>query len=116
MTGAGSQEQPGAEPLPDFDEVIHPINRLQICAMLAPVESLAFPVVRDALGVSDSVLSKQVKILQAAGYVTMRKETLNSRIRAWISLTPLGRTALAAHLERLRRIADLAQAPGDPNE
>jgi DNA-binding MarR family transcriptional regulator len=92
--------------------VIHPVNRLQICSLLAPVDSLAFSVVRDALGVSDSVLSKQVKILQDAGYATLRKEPLNSRVRAWIALTSAGRTALTGHLEALGRIADRARRPG----
>ncbi|MFI9174579.1 transcriptional regulator [Streptomyces lincolnensis] len=99
-------------PDPALDAVIHPVNRLQICSMLAPVESLAFSAVRDALGVSDSVLSKQVRILQEAGYVTLHKEPFNSRVRAWIALTPTGRTALTGHLEALRRIADLASPSG----
>ncbi|MCZ0204753.1 transcriptional regulator [Streptomyces achromogenes] len=94
-----------------FDEIIHPYNRLQICAMLSPVDSLAFSTVRDAVGLSDSALSKQVKALQEAGYVTLRKEPLNSRVRAWIALTPKGRKALAGHLAQLRLIADAAQTP-----
>ncbi|MFF6774204.1 transcriptional regulator [Streptomyces sp. NPDC012637] len=97
---------------PEFDEVIHPINRLRICSMLAPVDSLAFSVVRDELGLSDSVLSKQLKILQAAGYVKLTKEPLGSRTRAWIALTPEGRTALTAHLAHLRAIAEAANPPG----
>jgi DNA-binding MarR family transcriptional regulator len=91
-----------------FDEVIHPLNRLQICAMLSRVESLSFAAVRDGLAVSDSVLSKQLKVLQEAGYVTLRKESLNSRIHAWVALTPLGRTVFAAHMAELRRVADEA--------
>jgi DNA-binding MarR family transcriptional regulator len=108
VTDAGAERGPE----PAFDEVIHPINRLQICSMLAPVDSLAFSAVRDALGVSDSVLSKQVKVLQEAGYVAVHKEPLNARVRAWIRLTPQGRDALAAHLAHLRRIADMASPPG----
>ncbi len=96
-----------------FDEVIHPYNRLQICAMLSPVDSLAFSAVRDALGLSDSALSKQVKVLQEAGYVTVRKETFNSRLRAWLAMTPKGRRALSAHLEQLRRVAESVRAPDE---
>lgn len=92
-----------------FDEVIHPVHRLQICSMLAAVESLEFSVLRDALGVSDSVLSKQVKVLQAAGYAEVTKGPMNSRPRTWPALTPAGREALAGHLAELRRIAALAQ-------
>jgi DNA-binding MarR family transcriptional regulator len=98
---------PGAAPA--FDETIHAPNRLQICAMLAPVESSAFAAVRDALQVSDPVLSKHVKVLQAAGYVEIVKAASASRTRTWLRLTPAGRTALDGHLAELRRIADLAE-------
>ena len=98
---------------PAFDEIIHPYNRLQICAMLSGAESLAFAEVRDALGVSDSVLSKQVKVLQEAGYVAVHKETRQSRIRAWLSMTPEGRKALASHLAQLRLLAEAAERTGD---
>ncbi|WFE30325.1 transcriptional regulator [Solwaraspora sp. WMMD791] len=91
-----------------LNEIIHPLHRLQICAMLHPVESLAFAAVRDAVSMSDSALSKQLKVLQEAGYVTVRKEPLNSRIHAWVSLTPLGRTVFTAHMAELRRVADAA--------
>jgi len=94
-----------------FDEVIHPPNRLQICAMLAAADSLAFSSIREALGVSDSVLSKQVKILQAAGYVAMTKKSANAHTQTWLTLTRQGRKALAGHLAELRRISELAD-PG----
>nr|WP_145487449.1 MULTISPECIES: transcriptional regulator [Streptomyces] len=94
--------------MPGLDELIHPAHRLQICAMLAAVESLEFSVIRDALGVSDSVLSKQMKVLQAAGYATVKKAPVNSRTRTWLALTDAGRKALADHLTELRRIAALA--------
>ncbi|MFD5734586.1 MULTISPECIES: transcriptional regulator [Streptomyces] len=93
-----------------FDEIIHPANRLQICAILAAADSMAFSAIQETLGVSDSVLSKQVKILQRAGYLTVAKKTSNSHLRTWLSLTPSGRKALAGHLAELRRIADLADS------
>ncbi|MEU9924776.1 transcriptional regulator [Streptomyces griseoluteus] len=95
--------------MPGLNEVIHQAHRLQICAMLAAVEALEFSVVRDALGISDSVLSKQMKVLQAAGYATVKKVPTNSRTHTWLALTPVGREALADHLTELRRIAALAE-------
>lgn len=96
---------------PRFDETIHPQNRLQICAILGGADSWEFSTVRETLGVSDSVLSKQVKILQDAGYVDVRKSPRDSRTRTWLTLTKAGRRALDGHLSELRRIAELA-APG----
>jgi DNA-binding MarR family transcriptional regulator len=93
---------------PKFDEVIHAPHRLQICALLAPVESVEFSRVRDTVKVSDSVLSKQVKILQEAGYLVVTKSTRNSRSHTWLALSPVGREALAGHLSELRRLSELA--------
>ncbi|WP_432507202.1 transcriptional regulator [Kineococcus arenarius] len=93
---------------PVFDEVVHAPNRLQICAMLAAVEALDFATVRQSLAISDSVLSKHVKVLADAGYVRTSKTPYGSRTRTWLALTDAGRTALEGHLAELRRIAALA--------
>jgi DNA-binding MarR family transcriptional regulator len=90
---------------PHFDAVVHAPPRLQICGLLAAVDSMDFAGVRDRIGVSDSVLSKHVKQLEEAGYVTVRKATITSRVRTTLSLTAAGREAFAAHVAELRRIA-----------
>src|SRR3954468_13491286 len=89
---------------PHFDAVIHPPPRLQICGLLAAVDTMEFAAVRDALGVSDSVLSKHVRHLEEAGYVQVRKTAIASRVRTSLSLTPAGHDAFAAHVAELRRI------------
>lgn len=76
--------------------------------MLAPVEALDFATVREALDVSDSVLSKHVRVLAEAGYVSVTKAPHGVRTRTWLALTPAGRAALAGHLAELRRIAAMA--------
>ena len=48
---------------PVLDAVIHAPGRLQICAMLSAADEVEFGVVRDGIGVSDSVMSKHVKQL-----------------------------------------------------
>jgi DNA-binding MarR family transcriptional regulator len=92
---------------PHFDAVIHPPPRLQICGLLAVVDTMEFAAVRDRVGVSDSVLSKHVKHLEEAGYVAVRKATVASRQRTSLSLTRQGRRAFDAHVAELRRIAGL---------
>jgi DNA-binding MarR family transcriptional regulator len=89
---------------PQFDAVIHAPNRLQICALLAAVDSAEFATVREAVGVSDSVLSKHVATLQEAGYVEIRKASVASRVRTWLALTKAGRRAFDAHVAELKRI------------
>ena len=89
---------------PVFDTVIHAPGRLQICAILSAAEA-EFAMVRDAIQVSDSVLSKHIKTLEEAGYVAVRKAAQGGRQRTWLSLTSAGRTAFASHVAELNRLA-----------
>jgi DNA-binding MarR family transcriptional regulator len=89
---------------PRFDPVVHAPPRLQICGLLAAVDSIEFAAVRDSIVVSDSVLSKHVKQLEEAGYLQVRKATIASRQRTSLALTKAGRAAFAAHVAELRRI------------
>lgn len=88
-----------------LDEVIHAPIRFSIVATLSSVDQAEFSAVRDAVEVSDSVLSKQVSTLESAGYVKVRKGYVGKRPRTWLSLTSTGRAALALHLAALREIA-----------
>lgn len=88
-----------------FDAVVHAPNRLKICAFLTPLQEAEFQVLRDEIGVSDSVLSKHLKQLEEAGYVAFRKGAVNGRQRMWAHLTRSGRKAFSGHVEELKRIA-----------
>lgn len=88
-----------------LDEVIHAPVRFSIVSALADVDESEFGHVRDAIEVSDSVLSKQAARLEEAGYVKVRKGYVGKRPRTWLSLTSSGRKAYASHLEALRTIA-----------
>ncbi len=94
-----------------FDAVIHAPGRLQICGILSAAEEAEFALIRDTLAVSDSVLSKHLKQLEDAGYVRLRKLASAGRQRTWISLTPAGRRAFAAHVAELTRLAGLTVPP-----
>lgn len=93
--------------LPQFDAVIHARHRLQICSLLGGVDALSFTTVQETLQVSDYVVSKHVRVLVEAGYLTSRKERHGGRPQTWLSLTVQGHRALEAHLAELRRITDL---------
>lgn len=88
-----------------LNTVIHAPNRLRICAFLTPLQEAEFQVLRDELGVSDSVLSKHLRKLEEVGYVAFRKGAVNGRQRMWASLTKSGRKAFSGHVEELTRIA-----------
>ena len=87
-----------------FDVMIHAPNRLQICALLAPLDQVEFRVIREELGVSDSVLSKHIKQLEDIGYIKQKKNKVNGRARRWFYLTASGRRAFELHVQELKRI------------
>ena len=98
--------------VPQFDPVIHAPGRLQICAILSAADEAEFAMVRDAIAVSDSVLSKHLKQLEEAGYIRLRKQAHAGRQRTWLSLTPAGGAAFSAHVAELQRLAAVtAPAP-----
>lgn len=87
-----------------FDDVVHPRHRLQICAILVEVEAIDFAGVRETLDISESSLSKHIRYLSDAGYLTVEKLPNGRRTRTWLSLTEVGRAAYDGHLAELRRI------------
>lgn len=97
---------------PQFDEIVHAPNRLQICAVLATALEAEFATVRDTLGVADSVLSKHLKVLSEAGYVTVSKSRGPGRARTWAALTKAGRHAYEGHLAYLQQL--VREAAGGP--
>ena len=80
--------------------------RLKLATMLTAVSEVEFAVLRDGLGVSDSVLSKHITTLAEAGYVRSRKGTHEGRRTTWVSLSPSGRKVLRGHVAVLREIID----------
>ena len=88
-----------------LSETLHQPVRFSIAAALAATESMDFGTLRDRIQVSDSVLSKQVTILEQAGILQVKKGFVGKRPRTWLSLSAAGRTAWAEHLATLREIA-----------
>ena len=96
-----------------LDMVLHAPARLQIAAVLGRVTDMEFAVLRDVVGVSDSVLSKHLAALAEAGYVALRKAAQDGRQRTWASLSAAGRKAFVAHLAALQDLAAGARTAGD---
>ena len=91
-----------------FDPVIHAPTRLQLCALLVPLQDAEFSVLAQELEVSDSVLSKHIKQLAEAGYVKPIKRKSGGRQRTWLSLTSKGRKAFTGHVTELQRLAGMS--------
>ncbi len=92
-----------------FDAIIHAPMRLRLCGLLRHVEQAEFAVLRDTLTISDASLSKHLKVLIDAGYVSVKKsrspDRTDDRRLTWIRLTPHGRRAFDGHVAELQRIS-----------
>ena len=91
-----------------LDELLQNPVRFSIVAALDRAATLSFKEVRDALEITDSALSKQVALLEGAGYLSVGKSFAGKMPRTSLTLTKQGRTAWKAHLATLREIAGLS--------
>ncbi len=94
-----------------FDELIHAPTRLAIVSLLAAAQWADFKYIRDELGLSDSALSKQLSILESAGYVEIRKGFVGKRPRTSVTLSEAGRQAFEQHVAALQRMLARSQPP-----
>ena len=90
----------------ELDEHLVAPARLKLMTTLTAVSQAEFTTLRDALDVSDSVLSKHLGALEDVGYLRRHKGVHRGRRTTWISLTPRGRRALNAHVAALRALID----------
>lgn len=97
-------------PYPVFDDVIHEPHRLRICAFLVPASGREFGEVRDAIGLSDSALSKHLKALSGKGYTRLERGAREGRQVTTVVLTGAGRDALCGHVAELQRMARIVGA------
>ncbi|GAA1774420.1 transcriptional regulator [Luedemannella helvata] len=100
-------------PRHQLDEVIHAPVRLSVMAALAGADRITFGFLRDTVEVSDSLLSKHIATLEAAGYVAVVKGYEGKRPRTWFSLTDQGRTAFRQYRETLQLLIG-SEDPGRP--
>jgi DNA-binding MarR family transcriptional regulator len=95
----------------ELDPLIHERLRLGILSALAVQESLSFTELRDLLETTDGNLSVQARKLEEAGYVTCDKRFEDRKPRSTYRLSPTGRAALRAYIEKLSGLLpDLDQA------
>ena len=91
-----------------IDDVIHGRIRLGVVAYLSAVESALFGELRDQVGATDGNLSAHLRKLEDAGYVRADKSFVNRKPQTRLSLTPAGRKAWRAWLDRIDALRSAA--------
>lgn len=89
-----------------LNPLVHAPVRLSVLAILAKVERVDFRFLCETLDVSESLLSKHVSALEAAGYVATHKTRLAGRARTWLSMTASGEQAFAAYKQAIDDIVN----------
>ena len=92
--------------LEDLDPHLTAPKRLAAIGIIAAAKQVEFSFLRDQLSLSDSDLSKQLKVLTGAGYVTSKRTGKGKTRASWFSITKAGRKALDLHAAALRRLLE----------
>ena len=79
--------------------------------LLASVSRVEFSYLRDQLQLSDSDLSKQLRVLADACYLTSKRTGKGKSRASWFSITPQGRKALNHHAAALKSLLEPPPAP-----
>jgi DNA-binding HxlR family transcriptional regulator len=87
-----------------IDDVIHSRLRLAIMSVLIAIEEIEFTTLRDLIKATDGNLSANLKKLEEAGYVSVRKEFVNRKPVSSYALTTEGKTAFSAYIENLEKL------------
>ncbi len=90
--------------LAQLDPLLQHRSRLGACVLLRGAEALTFARLRDLLDETDGNLGANLRKLEDAGYLSVRKEFVDRKPTSWYALTARGLRALRDHLAALEMI------------
>jgi len=93
-----STQVQSAAGLERLDPVLQHRSRLGACVLLSTIDVLSFSRLKTLLGETDGNLGAQLRKLEEAEYIAVRKEFADRKPVSWYSLTAGGRAALKQHL------------------
>lgn len=90
-----------------LDAVLEHRLRLAVCSLLSRASEISFSRFRDLLEVTDGNLGAQLRTLEDAGYIELRRDFVERKPVTWYRLTTRGRSALRAHVRALEGLLQL---------
>ena len=100
---------PSADGLEQLDPVLQHRSRLGACVLLSTVDALNFSRLKTLLAETDGNLGAQLRKLEEAQYVAVKKEFVDRKPVTWYSLTDTGRAALKRHLAGMEALIKSAE-------
>jgi DNA-binding MarR family transcriptional regulator len=92
---------------PQFDELILSRTRLGIVSALLGGDELEFTYLRKALKLSDGNLSVQIRKLEEAGYIKVKKVFVDRKPKTFCKITAKGRKAVRNLIDKLQNMVNL---------
>ena len=96
--------------LESLDPVLEHRTRLAIGVLLASQGEISFSRFKQQLELTDGNLGAQLRKLEDAGYLALRRDFVERKPVTWYSLTPQGRKAVKRHLRALQDVIQMAHA------
>lgn len=108
MNARESEVQAG---LSGLDPVLEHRARLAVCVLLSRHGEMSFARFKALLELTDGNLGAQMRKLEEAGYIELRREFEGRKPVTWYRLADDGRRALKTHLAALRALLSAAEFP-----
>lgn len=87
----------------DLDPVLHSQLRLSIVSTLMTVEEANFNFIKETTNATSGNISIQIKKLQEAGYIKVKKSFKNNYPNTTLSITDKGRDAFETYVNDLKK-------------
>jgi DNA-binding MarR family transcriptional regulator len=87
----------------DLDPVLHSQLRVSIVSTLMTVEEANFNFIKETTQATSGNISIQIKKLQEAGYINVKKSFKNNYPNTTISITDQGREAFENYVTNLKK-------------
>jgi DNA-binding MarR family transcriptional regulator len=106
-----NRDSPQAAPpgLDALDPLLQHRSRLGACVLLSTADALSFSRLKALLSETDGNLGAQLRKLEDAQYVQVRKEFEQRKPVTWYSLSNKGRKKLKAHLAAMESLIRAAR-------
>lgn len=100
------QPPPG---LAQLDPLLQHRSRLGALVLLSRSDALTFSRLKALLDETDGNLGAQLRKLEDAQYVSVRKEFVHRKPTSWYAITPPGHKALKKHLKGMESLLNSAK-------
>lgn len=87
----------------DLDPILHSQLRLSIISTLMTVDEANFNFIKDTTGATSGNISIQIKKLEEAGYIDVKKSFKNNYPNTTLSITDKGREAFETYVNDLKK-------------